>query len=516
MTRCARFEIAGRGVGEGEPVLVVAELSANHAGRLDVALRTVEAARAAGADAIKLQTYTPDTLTLDVKSGPFVVRTRNAWAGRTLHDLYAEAMTPWAWHAELKACAESLGLLFFSTPFDPTAAEMLDALGVAAYKIASFELVDLPLVEHVARRGKPMILSTGMASLEEIRRAVETCRQAGNADICLLKCVSSYPARPETMNLAGIRALGDLGVVAGLSDHSEDEAVALAAVALGAKVIEKHFILDRALGGPDAFFSLEPEAFRRMVERVRTTERALGVATFGPGPDEQASLAFRRSLFVARDLVEGEIITCDHVRSVRPSDGLGPERLFEILGRRARRSAPLGTPVTWDLVGPLADPPPLTTRPATQADAGLLFAWRSDPVTRRMSSETGPLEPMAHEAWLARSLAEGQRTLEIALAPTGEPVGLMRLDRVPAQPGTLEVGLSVAPAMRGKGWSHAILARAAVAARALGATRVIARIRAENAASLHAFRVAGYAAFVERTEARGRFVCCERRLEVYP
>jgi pseudaminic acid synthase len=252
------FEIEGRAVGDGAPTLIVAELSANHGGSLERAIKTIEAAAEAGVDAIKIQTYTPDTLTLDVKSPEFVVKTKNDWAGRTLHDLYAEAMTPWEWHAALKEAAVRAGLIFFSTPFDPTAVALLEELRVPCYKIASFELVDLPLIEHTARMGKPMILSTGMASFDEIEAAVRACRSAGNDRIALLRCVSSYPAKPDAMHLPSIEKLKSFGVVVGLSDHTRDSTVAIASVALGARIVEKHFTLDRSAGGPDSFFSLEP------------------------------------------------------------------------------------------------------------------------------------------------------------------------------------------------------------------------------------------------------------------
>ena len=318
------FKIGRREIGGDAPVFIIAELSANHGHRLDIALRTIEAAADAGADAIKLQTYTPDTLTLKSDRAPFVVKTKNEWAGRTLHDLYADAMTPWEWHAELMAAARARGLECFSTPFDPTAVAFLEALGVPCHKVASFELNDLALVETIARAGKPMILSTGMASLDEIRAAVATCRDAGNERLAVLRCVSCYPARPEAMDLRAYEVLRELGVVLGLSDHTRDNTVAIASVALGAKVIEKHFILDRSVGGPDAFFSLDPGELAEMVRAVRATTAALGRPRFGPSEDEVASTAFRRSLFVSARVAKGETFTAANVRSVRPSNGPRP------------------------------------------------------------------------------------------------------------------------------------------------------------------------------------------------
>ena len=343
--------IAGRRIGPGEPVYVVAELSANHHQDYEQAVRLVAAAAEAGADAVKLQTYTADTLTLDSDRPEFRIGAGSPWAGRTLHDLYAEAYTPWEWQPRLKEVAERLGLALFSTPFDPTAVEFLEAMGVPAYKVASFEIVDLPLIRQIAATGKPVIVSTGMATREEIAEAVATIRAAGNEQIALLKCTSAYPSPPESMNLRTIPDLAaSFGVPAGLSDHTLGIAVPVAAVALGATIVEKHFTLSRDLGGPDAPFSLEPAEFKAMVEAIRTAEKALGEVAYGPRPDETPSLAFRRSLFVVADVAAGEPLTADNVRSIRPGHGLAPKHLDRVLGRRAARDISRGTPLTWELV----------------------------------------------------------------------------------------------------------------------------------------------------------------------
>jgi pseudaminic acid synthase len=347
----ATFTIGTREVGGDAPVFIIAELSANHGHRLEVALETIDAAKRAGADAIKIQTYTPDTLTLPFERDPFIVRTSNAWAGKTLHALYADAMTPWEWTSALKRRAEEHGLVFFSTPFDTSAVDFLEGHGVPLYKIASFEIVDLPLVEYVAQKQKPMIMSTGMCTFEEIARAVSAVRAAGNDRIALLRCVSSYPAKAEEMNLAALEQLRTLGTVVGLSDHTREHEVAVTAVALGARVIEKHFITARALGGPDAFFSLEPAEFAEMVRQVRAAEKAIGRARFGPTPSEQASLAFRRSLFVTREVKKGERFTCDNVRSVRPGNGLPARLLPQVLGCVATIDLSAGTPLGATDVG---------------------------------------------------------------------------------------------------------------------------------------------------------------------
>ncbi|HZU82952.1 MAG TPA: pseudaminic acid synthase [Polyangiaceae bacterium] len=502
------FDLGSRRVGEGCPVLLVAELSANHGGRLDCALRTIEAAAKAGADAIKLQTYTPDTLTLRSDAPPFIVRTKNEWAGRTLHDLYAEAMTPWEWHGELKACALANGLLLFSTPFDPTAVEYLEQLGVPAHKIASFEIVDLPLVEHVARRGKPVIISTGMASLGEIEAAVAVCRSVGNEDIALLRCVSAYPAQPAAMNLQSLEVLRSLAAVVGLSDHTRDATVAVASVALGAKIVEKHFILDRSVGGPDAFFSLEPDEFAHMVRAVRATESAIGAPRFGPSDDEKASTAFRRSLFVARPVATGEVLTCDDVRSVRPAHGLDPRCLPEVLGKRAARDLEAATPLDWRAVGPAPDASIVSLEPATRDDGPLLLSLRNDPVARSMSTSTAPVKPEEHAAWLAATLERDDRVLLVARSG-GSPIGYARLDLAGA---AAEVSIAVSAQARGHGFGTAILRAVEPAARARGVSLLTARIRDENTASVRAFKRAGYYAFVPRDVGGAAFVLCERRI----
>jgi N-acetylneuraminate synthase len=348
----AAIKIAGREIRQGGPPLVVAEISGNHNQSLERAMAILQAAADAGADAAKLQTYTADTITLDVVGGPFVISDpQSPWAGKRLYDLYQEAHTPWEWHKPLFDRARQLGLLAFSTPFDPTAVDFLESLDVPAYKVASFELVDLPLVEKIARTGKPMIISTGMATLSEIGEAVEAARRAGATEIALLKCSSAYPASPEEMNLATIPHLAQaFGVPAGLSDHTLGLAVPVAAVALGAAIVEKHLALSRSEPGPDVAFSLEPREFRAMAEAVRAAQQAVGRVDYGVSPREAASRAFRRSLFVAQDVRAGDLFTPQNVRSVRPADGLPPRCLADVLGRQAARDIQTGTPLTWNLV----------------------------------------------------------------------------------------------------------------------------------------------------------------------
>lgn len=343
------FTIAGRPVGPGHPCYLIAELSANHGQDFDQAVQLVHAAKYAGADAVKLQTYTADTLTILCDRPEFRIGGGTLWDGRTLHDLYGEAFTPWDWHPKLKRIANDLGLQLFSTPFDPTAVDYLEAMDVPAHKIASFEIVDLPLVEQIARTGKPIIMSTGMATLAEICDAVETVRNAGNEQLVLLKCTSAYPSPPAAMNLRTIPHLAAaFGVPAGLSDHTLDTAVPVVAVALGACVIEKHMTLNREVPGPDSAFSLLPHEFKQMVEAVRVAEQAIGTVHYGVTPDDFKSRVFRRSLFVVADVKAGEALTKANVRSIRPGHGLPPKFLSEVLGRTAARDLPCGTPLTWD------------------------------------------------------------------------------------------------------------------------------------------------------------------------
>jgi pseudaminic acid synthase len=344
------FEIAGRAIGPHEPPYLMAEMSANHGQDFHEAVRIVEAAAAAGADAVKLQTYTPDTLTLDCDRPPFRIE-GTIWSGRTLYDLYGEAQTPWEWQPELARIAHELGVHLFSTPFDGTAVDFLEGMDVPAYKIASFELVDLPLLRRVARTGKPIVLSTGMATLGEIDEAVRTIREAGGHQLALLKCTSAYPAPPDGMNLRTIPHLREaFRVPVGLSDHSLEPAVPVAAVALGASIIEKHLTLSRERPGPDSAFSLEPEEFRRMAEAVRAAHRALGAVCYEVGEHELPARRMRRSLFVVEDVKAGEPFTEKNVRSIRPGDGLHPRHLEQVLGRTARCDLARGTPLEWEHV----------------------------------------------------------------------------------------------------------------------------------------------------------------------
>lgn len=346
----APFAIAGRPIGPDHPPFVIAELSGNHNGELSRALALIDAAADAGADAVKLQTYTADTITL-AHDGPGFRIESGLWAGRTLHDLYQEASTPWDWHPALFARAAERGLICFSSPFDPTAVDFLENLGAPAYKIASFEAVDLPLIARVAATGKPLIMSTGMTTPAEIAEALAAARAAGDGGVCLLHCTSAYPATFTDANLRMIpRLAADYGVVAGLSDHTPGTAASVTAVALGACVIEKHFTLARADGGPDAAFSLEPAELAALVRDCRAAWDALGEAAYRRGAEESANRQWRRSLYVVRDVPAGAVVTEQDVRSIRPGYGLAPKHLPDVLGRRAARSLVRGEPVEWSML----------------------------------------------------------------------------------------------------------------------------------------------------------------------
>lgn len=344
--------IDGRPIGPDHAPYLIAELSGNHNGELGRALALIDAAKAAGADAVKLQTYTADTITID-HDGPGFRLEGGLWRGRTLHDLYREAHTPWDWHEPLFAHARSLGLTIFSSPFDATAVDLLERLDAPAFKIASFELNDLPLIRRAARSGKPLIMSTGLATLGEIAEAVEA---AGDVPLVLLHCVSGYPTPPEDCNLRTIPHLAEaFGVAAGLSDHTHGTAVPVAATALGAVVIEKHFTLSRAEGGVDSAFSLEPAEFKAMAEAVRNAWAALGRVHYGVKPSEAGGRDYRRSLYVVADVPAGAPLTADNVRSIRPGFGMEPKHLPAVLGRRAARDLKRGAPLRWDMLLPEAE-----------------------------------------------------------------------------------------------------------------------------------------------------------------
>lgn len=342
------IKIDGRSIGVQSSPYVIAELSANHNGKLDTALKIMTEAKAAGADAVKLQTYRPDTITLKSDAPEFRIK-GGLWDGRTLYDLYEEAHMPWEWHAPLFEHARKLGITLFSSPFDNTAVDLLDRLGAPAFKIASFEAVDLPLIRYVAGKGKPMIISTGMADAEEIAEAIEAARSGGCRELAILHCVSGYPAPAEDYNLATLADMRErFGLVTGLSDHTLDNTTAIASVALGASIIEKHFTLDRGAGGPDDSFSLEPREMAALCRDAKTAWAAIGSVNYGRKSSEQGNVQFRRSLYFVKDMKAGDTITPESVRSVRPGLGLAPKHLDSLMGQKVKYDVAFATAVTWD------------------------------------------------------------------------------------------------------------------------------------------------------------------------
>ena len=345
------MKIGIREIGGGQPAYIIAEMSANHAGDISRAKEIIHAAKEAGADCIKIQTYTPDTLTIDCDNSYFHI-SDGTWNGENLYQLYQKAYTPWEWQKELFEEAKKAEIDFFSTPFDNTSVDFLEEIGIGFYKTASFELVDIPLIEYVASTGKPMILSTGMATLAEIDEAVEAVKKQGNHNFALLRCASAYPAITDEMNLRTMQNMGDtFGVPYGLSDHSMGSVGAVTAVALGASIIEKHFCLDRSIENPDSTFSMNPMEFKQMVHDIRQAERAIGSVKYGPSEQEKNNLQFRRSIFCVKDIQEGEKLTEENIRIIRPGYGLAPKFYKDVLGQTALEDIQKGTPLAFEMIG---------------------------------------------------------------------------------------------------------------------------------------------------------------------
>lgn len=343
------MKIGGFDINRESEVFIIAELSANHNGSLETALETVRAAKRAGVNCIKLQTYTADTLTIDCDKDDFIIKSGSIWDGKNYYQLYKEAYTPWEWHSEIMRVAKEEGLICFSSPFDKTSVDFLETLNVPAYKIASFEITDIPLIEYVAAKGKPVIISTGIAELEDIELALDACRRMGNNDIALLKCTSSYPAPIEEANMSMVQDLASrFGVISGLSDHTMGSTVPVVATCFGAKIIEKHFILDRSIGGPDASFSMDEQEFTEMVKAVREAEKAIGVVDYTLTEKQIKGRDFSRSLYVVEDMMEGDIITEKNIKSIRPGFGLHPKYFHEVLGKTVNKSIEKGSRLVFE------------------------------------------------------------------------------------------------------------------------------------------------------------------------
>jgi pseudaminic acid synthase len=485
------IKIKDRLIGAGHPCYVIAEMSANHGGSLDRALAIVRAAKKAGADAVKLQTYTPDTMTIDCDNEYFRLDGHSLWGGKTLYQLYRESYTPWEWHEPLKDEADSLGMGFFSTPFDESAVDFLERLNVPAYKVASFELLDDPLLKRVAMTRKPVILSTGMASLDEISHAVDVLRGNGTKQIALLRCVSSYPARLEEMDLILIPDIcKKFDVVAGLSDHTVESLTAVVAVALGASIIEKHFKLEDDSVSTDAAFSLSPKVFGQMVSDVRAVESSLGRGIYGPTKDERKNLRFRRSIFAVKDIGKGDIFSIDNVKVIRPGYGLAPAMIDRILGRRANVEIKRGTPLKEDMVVfHSGDVTKISFRLAESKDSELLFALRNDPSVLSQCIVPRPVEKDEHREWFLKVMANDQVKIFIILY-AGTPVGQVRYD---LKGGTGYVSISISSSYRGRGCAVEALKQTMSKIRLMwGLTRFKALVKESNYASLRCFERAGF------------------------
>lgn len=345
------IQIGNKKIGEGSETFIIAEMSANHNQDFNKAVEIIKRAKEAGADAIKLQTYTPDTITLDCDNEYFQIKQGTIWDGTTLHKLYQEAHTPWEWQPRLKEEAEKEGLICFSSPFDKTAVDFLEEMDVSAYKIASFEITDIPFIEYIASKGKPVIMSTGIATLSDIEEAINACKRMGNEQIILLKCTSAYPAPMDTINLRTIPNMAEtFDTIIGLSDHTLGTHVSVASVALGAKVIEKHFTISRSEGGPDAAFSMEPAEFKEMVKGIRNVEKALGTVTYELTEKQKRSREHSRSLFIVKDINKGELFTEENVKSIRPAFGMETKYFKDVIGEKASADIKKGTPMTWNLI----------------------------------------------------------------------------------------------------------------------------------------------------------------------
>lgn len=480
------IEIGGRKIGAGHPAYIIAEMSANHAGSLERAKEIIRKAKECGADCIKIQTYTADTITIDCHNSYFQIE-GGTWEGENLYSLYNKAYTPWEWQAELKAEAERVGIDFFSTPFDFSAVDFLEGIGVGFYKIASYELRDIPLLRYVARTKKPMILSTGIASCEEIAEAVETIRGEGNEQIALLRCALAYPAIADNMNLATMQDMGArFGVPVGLSDHSLGSLAAVTAVAMGGSIIEKHFCLGRDIENPDSSFSMEPAEFAEMVRDIRQAEKAKGIVYYGATEQEKENTVFRKSLFVVKDVKRGEIFTEENVRVIRPGYGLHPREYEHILGKRSREELERGEPLSASMVENY-----VTLVPAKEEQEELVLTWANEEETRKQSFSTAPISAKTHHAWYREALASDTRSLYICYH--GEtPVGLFRFDLLSDE--EAEISYQIDVRFRGRGYAGAML----LAGEALlqevraGLKKLAARVKPENAASCKLLQKLGY------------------------
>lgn len=445
----AEITIGNRKIGDGHPTYIIAEMSANHAGSIERAKEIIHAAKEAGADCIKIQTYTPDTMTIDCDNEYFKID-KGLWKGENLYGLYQKAYTPWEWQNELKEEAKKVGIDFFSTPFDKTAVDFLEEIGIKFYKIASFELVDIPLIRYVASKGKPMILSTGMGSLDEIKDVIEAIESQGNYQYAFLKCSSAYPAISDEMNLATIVDMREkFKVPIGLSDHSMGSLGAVTAVAMGASIIEKHFCISREIENPDAAFSMNIEEFKQMVEDIRNTEKAKGVASYGVSEQEKGNVGFRRSIFVVKDIKKGECFDKTNIKIIRPGYGIKPKFYDCVLGKKASGDIKSGTPLSINMI----DEKEIYLRTVTVEDMDLLYRWVNDPVCRQNYFTSHSITYEEHKEWFEKKIEDKNCNMFIACA-YGVNLGQIRVELLED---VAEVSYSIDASYRGNGYGKFIL-----------------------------------------------------------
>lgn len=479
------MKIKDREIGEMQPAYIIAEMSGNHAGSLDRAKQIIREAKAAGADCVKIQTYTPDTITMNCTNSYFQIKT-GTWENENLYELYGKAYTPWEWQKELLEEANRVGIDFFSTPFDKTAVDFLEELGVVSYKIASFELVDIPLLKYTASKGKPIILSTGMATLEEITEAVEAIHSTGNSQLALLRCASAYPAISDEMNLATMMDMQQLfQVPVGLSDHSMGSLAAVAAVAMGGSIIEKHFCLSRGIENPDSSFSMEPQEFADMVRDIRQVEQARGKVSYGPTKQEENNLKFRKSIFIVKDIEVNEVLTEENIRVIRPGYGLHPREYEYLLGKKVKKSMQAGTPLTLREIDNY-----FQVRSADASDERRLFDWANEAEVRQNSFKTEMIVWEKHQEWFRNLLTDINKRLYI-FCRNNQPVGMIRFD---IQDKSARISYSIAKEYRNRGYGKAMVEQSEPILRKEfpNLQTITAEVKLENTVSMKIFEELGY------------------------
>ena len=479
------MKIKDREIGEMQPAYIIAEMSGNHAGSLDRAKQIIREAKTAGADCVKTQTYTPDTITMNCTNPYFQIKA-GTWENENLYELYGKAYTPWEWQKELLEEANRVGIDFFSTPFDKTAVDFLEELGVVSYKIASFELVDIPLLKYTASKGKPIILSTGMATLEEITEAVEAIHSTGNTQLALLRCASAYPAISDEMNLATMMDMQQLfQVPVGLSDHSMGSLAAVAAVAMGGSIIEKHFCLSRDIENPDSSFSMEPQEFADMVRDIRQVEQARGKVSYGPTKQEENNLNFRKSIFVVKDIEKNDALSEGNIRVIRPGYGLHPREYEYVIGKKVNHALPAGTPLVFKEIAEY-----FQVQLANTSHERLVFDWANDADVRQNAFTTNEIIWENHREWYKNLLADENRSLYIFYR-NNQPVGMIRYDM---EATIARISYSIASEYRHRGYGKAMVEQAEGILRKERPQIHLfrAEVKTKNIASRKVFEALGY------------------------